>query len=75
MGCSIRELLRRFDSRELAEWEVYYSIEPWGWEQETLYFGTLASLAAPRAADEMAGPRNWFTDELPRIPLDDGEEG
>lgn len=26
MGCSVRELLRRVDSHELAEWSEYYRI-------------------------------------------------
>jgi hypothetical protein len=72
MRCSIRELRARFDSRELADWELYYSIEPWGWSIDNRRFGTLASLLAPKAADELAGPENWFTEELPEVALDDG---
>ena len=73
MHCSIRELLARFDSRELADWQTYYSIEPWGWEIENRRFGTLATLLAPKAADDLAWPENWFTDELPEVSLDDGQ--
>ena len=75
MGCSIRELLARFDSAELSDWETYYSIEPWGWDQDNLRFGTLATLASPKSMDHLAGPRNWFSDELPRVSLyeDEGE--
>ena len=71
MGCSLGELLKRFDSRELSRWWNYYRIEPWGWEHETLLFGTLASLASPKAAQDMPGPHSWFTDELPPVALFD----
>jgi hypothetical protein len=76
MGCSLKELLARFDSRELTRWWNYYAIEPWGWQQDNLHFGTLASLAAPKAAENLAGAENWFTDELPERSLfdDDDEE-
>lgn len=30
---TVRELLERIDSRELAEWQAYYGIEPWGEER------------------------------------------
>jgi hypothetical protein len=73
MSCSKRELLARFDSRELSDWQNYYSIEPFGWEQDNLHFGILATLTAPKSAESMAGPRNWFTSELPQISLDDGK--
>jgi len=63
--------MERFDSRELTRWWNYYQIEPWGWEQDTLYFGTLASVAAPKAGERLPGPRNWFTDELPHVSLFD----
>ena len=32
MGCSVRELLIRFGSLELAEWKAYLSIEPFGYD-------------------------------------------
>jgi hypothetical protein len=69
MGCSLRELFQRFDSRELSDWQTYYDCEPWGWKQDNLRFGTLATIAAPKSADTMATVENWFTDELPEIPL------
>lgn len=30
MGCTVRELLVRIDSRELREWMAFYQIEPFG---------------------------------------------
>jgi len=30
LGCTVKELSDRIDSRELTEWIVYYSIEPFG---------------------------------------------
>jgi len=79
MKCSLRELLARFDSRELSRWWDYYQIEPWGWAPDNRRFGTLASLLAPKAAEDLAGPENWFTDELPQRSLfddaDDAEDG
>lgn len=30
LGLTVRELLARIDGRELAEWEAYAQIEPWG---------------------------------------------
>ena len=32
----MRELLQRIDSRELAEWQAYYRIEPFGEERADL---------------------------------------
>jgi hypothetical protein len=29
-GCSVKELLVRVDARELAEWQAYYKIRPFG---------------------------------------------
>ncbi len=30
MGCTHRELLQRMTARELAEWRVFFSLEPFG---------------------------------------------
>jgi len=30
LGCTVKELSERIDSRELTEWIAYYSIEPFG---------------------------------------------
>lgn len=46
LGCTIRELEARMDSREFSEWMAYYSIEPWGEDRADLRTGILASLTA-----------------------------
>ncbi|MDQ7019612.1 MAG: DUF4035 domain-containing protein [Robiginitomaculum sp.] len=33
LGCTVRELLARIDARELAEWQAYYRLEPFGEER------------------------------------------
>jgi hypothetical protein len=58
----------------LSRWWAYSQVEPWGWKQDNIRFGTLASLLGPKAAQEMAGPENWFTDELPERSLFDDSE-
>lgn len=73
-GKPLRQILAEFSCAELAELELYRSIEPWGWRIENRRFGTIAHLLAPKAADELASVENWFTDELPEVSLDDGDE-
>jgi len=46
MGCSIRELLARFDVWELSEWEAFYMLEPFGPGFESLRAGIIASTIA-----------------------------
>jgi len=46
MGCSVRELLLRFDSRELTEWMIFHDMEPWGAEPADLRAGIVASTIA-----------------------------
>lgn len=36
LGCTVRELLCRVDSRELTEWLAYWGLEPWGEERADL---------------------------------------
>ena len=43
---TVGELLRRIDSRELAEWMAYYAIEPFGEERDDLRTGIIASTMA-----------------------------
>lgn len=43
---SVRELLSRMTSRDVAEWKAYFSIEPFGEERADLRMGILASLIA-----------------------------
>jgi hypothetical protein len=33
LGCTVRELLARTDSQELAEWMAFYQLEPFGDER------------------------------------------
>jgi hypothetical protein len=35
LGCTVEELLSRISAAELAEWQAYYAIEPFGetWKQ------------------------------------------
>lgn len=46
LGCTIRELQARMDSREFSEWMAYYGIEPWGEDRADLRSGILASITA-----------------------------
>ncbi len=46
MGCTVRELLQRCDSRELSEWAAYHSIEPIGGVRADLQAGIVASTIA-----------------------------
>jgi hypothetical protein len=43
---TVRELLARIDSKELAEWMVYYSLDPFGNERGDLQAGIIASTVA-----------------------------
>ena len=43
---TVRELLERIDSRELAEWVAFYSIEPFGGYRDDLQAGIVASTIA-----------------------------
>ena len=46
MGCTVKELLLRCDSRELAECAAYHSIEPIGGMRSDLNAGIVASTIA-----------------------------
>ena len=43
---TVRELLERIDSRELTEWAVFFSLEPWGTEVEDWRAGLIAATIA-----------------------------
>jgi len=43
---TVKEMLSRMDSRELAEWAAYYSVEPFGEERGDLRAGIVASVIA-----------------------------
>jgi hypothetical protein len=46
MGCTVRELLARIDSRELSEWQVYHKLDPWDEKRSDLRAGIIASTVA-----------------------------
>jgi len=41
MGCSVKQLLATFDSKELSEWQAYFRIEPFGPWAENLNTGRI----------------------------------
>lgn len=43
---TVRELLARTDSRELAEWQAFYGIDPWGEERSDMRSGTVSATIA-----------------------------
>jgi hypothetical protein len=43
---TVRELLARTDSRELAEWQAYFRLEPFGEARADLRAGIIASTVA-----------------------------
>jgi hypothetical protein len=43
---TVRELLQRIDSAELAEWIAYYGLEPFGQERDSLHSGIIAATIA-----------------------------
>lgn len=46
MGCTVRELFERIDSREFSEWMAYAEIEPFGEERADLRSGIIAATVA-----------------------------
>ena len=46
LGMTVRELLARMDSRELAEWMAYYQLEPFGGFRGDLHAGLVCSTIA-----------------------------
>ncbi len=48
---TVGELLGRISSREMAEWMVYYGLEPFGEERADLRAGIVASTVANTARD------------------------
>ena len=43
---TVRELLERIDSHELAEWQAYYKLEPWGEERADQRMAQLTVIVA-----------------------------
>ena len=46
LGCTVRELLARIDSRELSEWMCFYNLDPFGEVRGDLQAGIVASTIA-----------------------------
>lgn len=46
LGMTVRELLVRIDSRELAEWAAYYNVSPFGPDRSDLRAGVIAATVA-----------------------------
>lgn len=46
LGMTVREMLARIDSLELAEWMQYYALDPWGSQRDDLQAGIIASTIA-----------------------------
>jgi len=40
------ELMRRLSARELVEWQIYYTLEPFGAERDAAHAGIIASTVA-----------------------------
>jgi hypothetical protein len=43
---TVKELLSKIDSRELAEWSAFFSIEPFGYFRSDVQSGVIASTIA-----------------------------
>jgi hypothetical protein len=44
LGMTRRQLLQSMSARELAEWQIYYLVEPWGAVRQDHRFGVLADI-------------------------------
>lgn len=59
-------MLARVDARELAEWEAYYSLDPWGQDRADLRAGTIAAVVAnSRAAGGGFKPSDFMPKYMP----------
>ena len=63
LGKTVRQLLDETDSRELAEWEAYDRLEPFGETRADLRAGIIASTVAagyPRKHSRPMYPRDFM---------------
>lgn len=65
MGCTVRELLHRIDSKELTEWMAFYQLEPWGADVDDWRAGMIASTVAnvhrdPKKRREPFSPQDFM---------------
>lgn len=71
LGKTARELTAALTAGELAEWEAYYGLEPWGEQRADLRAGIIAATAA--APWRKAGsPPPRPTDYMPRFEAGPG---
>lgn len=75
---TVRELLARIDSRELAEWAAFFQLEPWGAEVED-FRAALVTAAIANAHRDPRRRRQPYkpTDFMPRrepVPEQSQEE-
>lgn len=61
---TVRELETRIEARELQEWMVYFSLEPWGAVREDYRAGvvasTLVNVNGGKKAGKAAQPKDFF---------------
>jgi hypothetical protein len=62
------ELMRRMSARELAEWRVYYRLEPFGAERDAAHAGvisaTVANFSGFRRSGDVFKPSDFMVDYL-----------
>lgn len=61
---TVRGMLARMDSRELAEWMAYHNVEPFGYERDDLSRGIIASVIANANRDAKRRPRPYRPSEF-----------
>lgn len=75
---TVRELLARIDAAELAEWQAYAALEPFGPLREDLRAGTTAALMATAWGRKRYEPMDFFRELDPTggkpIEVDDPRE-
>lgn len=75
---TVRELLRRIDAHEFAEWMAYAQIEPFGPLREDLRAGVVATAAVAPHVKRAPTPTDFFPELDPNhgepILLDDPQE-
>lgn len=74
LGRSVRELLATLDAAELAEWEAFYAVEPWGEQRRDWQTALLASILANqwRGKGSPARVKDFLPDywKEPQQPVD-----
>ena len=70
---TVAELLERISSRELAEWQAYYMLEPFGEERKDLRAGTISATVANIARGEQKPFQP--SDFMPRFDQAEEPEG